>query len=207
MLQEIRMLRHDYKYQISVIEELAVISNARHISEFLESSKICFNRTEPVMYCENLVMNALITNYMERFAGNDIPFQVQATLPSDINRAKKPESLDNYEICIVLGNLLENSLEGTMTAPREVRQVSLAVGLVSEQLLIEVQNTFDGKLVLDNRVLKKLKDNQIRLPLSRKRKKGGYGIKSILAVCKRHGGEYLPQWTESEYTVRVLLNV
>jgi len=148
MLQDIRVLRHDYKYQIGVIEELAKITNAKHINEFLESTKNRFVATEPVVYCENMVVSALIANYTERFIANNITFQIQAALPSvlpeSINRAG--DILDNYEICMVLGNLLENSLEGVMTIPSEDRRVSLSMRLAGAQLLIEVKNSFDGKI-------------------------------------------------------------
>ena len=194
MLQEIRILRHDYKYQINVIEELAKISNAKYIHEFLETTRDWYNQTEPVVYCANPVINALLVNYMERFAKNDIPFQAQAVLPAGIK--------SNYEICIILGNLLENSLEGTMTVLPQERRVSLNIALAGGQLLIEVQNTFDGKLAWDKQT-----KSRIALPLSRKGAEGGYGLKSILAVCKRHGGEYLPRQNNNEYTARVLLNV
>jgi len=202
MLQDIRVLRHDYKYQIGVIEELAKISNAKHINDFLESSKIRFLQTEPVVYCENIVVSALLANYTERFIANSIPFQVQAALPAVLpeNSSRTGDALDNYEICIVLGNLLENALEGVLTIPAVNRRISLSMRLASLQLLIEVQNSFDGKLFFAN-------GKTTGLPITRKGKDGGYGIKSIMAVCKRHNGEYLPQWTDTEYTVRILLNI
>ena len=201
MLQDIRVLRHDYKYQIGVIEELAKISNAKHINEFLESTKTRFVATEPVVYCENIIVSALLANYAERFIANNITFQIQAALPSVLpeNSNHAGDILDNYEICIVLGNLLENSLEGVMTIPSDDRHVSLSMRLAGAQLLIEVTNSFDGKIFLT--------DGNAGLPVTRKGMGGGYGLKSIMAVCKRHSGVYLPQWTDKEYMVRILLNI
>ena len=199
LLHEIRILRHDYKYQIGVVEELAKISNAKHINEFLESTKTRFILTEPVVYCENMAVSALLANYMERFAENKIPFDVQAALPDQTNPGGNPDSLDNYEICMLLGNLLENSLEGTMTVSPSERRVSLNMRLAGGQLLIEVKNSFDGKLFL--------KDGRSELPLTRKGAEGGYGLKSIVAICKRHGGQYFPRWTKNEYMAQIYLYV
>ena len=199
ILQEIRILRHDYKYQIGVIDELAKISKARHILDFLAGARAYYNQTEPVVYCENLVINALLVNYAARFEKNGIPFQVRAALPAEIPRLDRTLSpLDNYDICIVLGNLLENAFEGTITVPVTRRRVSLEIRLMAEKLLIEMRNTFDGQIMADEGQL---------VPPSRKGTGGGYGLRSVAAVCKRHGGEYLPQWTGSEYTVHLLLNL
>jgi hypothetical protein len=201
ILQEIRVLRHDYKYQIGVIDELAKISKARHIINFLADSRAYYNQTEPVIYCENLVINAFLVNYAGRFEKKGVPFQVRAVLPAAIPHVDKTlNPLDNYEICIVLGNLLENAFEGTMMVPVKMRRVSFEIRLMAEKLLIEARNTFDGQITAHE-------GQPFNIPLSRKGTEGGYGLRSVAAVCKRHDGEYLPQWTGNEYTVHLLLNL
>jgi sensor histidine kinase regulating citrate/malate metabolism len=95
---------------------------------------------------------------------------------------------------------LENAFEGTLTVPAKRRRVNLEILLMAEKLLIEVRNTFDGKIVAGEGQL-------FNIPLSRKGIGGGYGLRSVAAVCKRHCGEYLPQWKGSEYTVHLLLNL
>jgi hypothetical protein len=203
LLQEIRILRHDYKYQIGIIEELAKISKAKYIREFLSTTHTYYNQTEPVVYCENLVINALLANYAERFEKNNICFHVKAVLPAEIPHVDTQlNSLDNYEICIVLGNLLENSWEGTITVPEAQRRVSLYIHLMDGKLLIEEKNTFDGKIMADKEHFW-----HFNIPRSRKGMAGGYGLRSIMAVCNRHAGEYLPEWTDTEYTVHILLNL
>jgi hypothetical protein len=70
--------------------------------------------------------------------------------------------------------------------------------LSSGKLFVEEKNTFDGRIIAgEGRAV----------PQSRKGTGGGYGLRSVAAVCKRHAGEYLPEWTEKEYTIRLLLNL
>jgi hypothetical protein len=201
ILQEIRVLRHDYKYQIGVINELAKISKARHILDFLANTQAYYNQTEPIVYCENLVINALLVNYTGRFKKNGVSFQVRAALPVEIPHVDKTLSpLDNYEICIVLGNFLENAFEGTMTVPVNQRRVSLDIRLMAEKLLVETRNTFDGQIMAGE-------GPTFNIPPSRKGMGGGYGLRSVAAVCERHGGEYIPHWTGNQYAVHLLLNL
>ncbi|MDR0761393.1 MAG: GHKL domain-containing protein [Treponema sp.] len=203
ILQEIRILRHDYKYQMGVIEELSRISRARYIREFLASAKASYTQTEPVVYCENPVISALLANYAERFEKNNITFQVQAVLPSDIPRFDENLTpLTNYETCIVLGNLLENAFEGTVTVPALQRRIHLYILLSEGKLLIEGKNTFDGKIISPREG-----HTASNLPQSRKGTGGGYGLRSITAVCNRHAGECLSEWTDREFTLRILLNL
>jgi hypothetical protein len=203
ILQEIRILRHDYRYQMSVIEELAKISKVKYIHKFLSTATDYYTQTEPFVYCENLVINALLVNYAERFTKNSISFSVQAALPTDIPHVDIGSNpLDNYEICIVLGNVLENALEGTMTVSAAERRINLSIDMMDTKLLIEEKNTFDGSLILNGR-----KFQHRDVPVSRKGSAGGHGLRSVIAVCDRHSGEYLPQWTGNEYTVHILLNL
>jgi hypothetical protein len=201
ILQEIRVLRHDYKYQIGVINELAKISKARHILDFLANTQVYYNQTEPIVYCENLVISALLVDYAGRFKKNGVSFQIRAALPVEIPHVDKTLSpLDNYEICIVLGNFLENAFEGTMTVPANQRRVSLDIRLMAEKLLIEMRNTFDGQVMAGEGPV-------FNIPPSRKKMGGGYGLRSVAAVCERHGGEYIPHWTGNQYTVHLLLTL
>jgi ABC-type multidrug transport system fused ATPase/permease subunit len=203
ILQEIRVLRHDYKYQIGVIDELAQISKARHIRDFLADARSYYSQTEPVVYCENLVISALLAHYTKRFDEAGITFTVHAVLPVEIPQVDKSLSpLNNYEICIVLGNLLENAFEAAMKVPEEDRRISFDISLSSKKLLIEGKNTFDGEIMAGEG-----RTSSANIPRSRKGTGGGYGLRSVAAVCKRHGGEYLPEWTEKEYTIRLLLNL
>ncbi|MDR3122172.1 MAG: GHKL domain-containing protein [Treponema sp.] len=203
ILQEIRVLRHDYKYQIGVIEELAKISRARHILDFLADARSYYNQTEPIVYCENPVVSALLAHYAERFEENSIAFAARAVFPSEIPRVDKSLSpLNSYEICVVLGNLLENAFEALMGVPAEQRRASLDISLSAGRLLlIEAKNTFDGTIMAGGGA------SSFSIPRSRKRTGGGHGLRSVVAVCKRHSGEYLPEWTESEYVIRLLLNL
>jgi hypothetical protein len=198
ILQEIRVLRHDYKYQLGVIDELAQISKARHIQGFLADARSHYNQTEPAIYCENLVVSALIAHYAERFEKNSVAFTVRLALPMEIPHIDKNlNPLTDYEVCIVLGNLLENAFEAAIRVPTEERRISLNISLSSGKLFVEEKNTFDGRIIA----------GEGRIPQSRKVAGGGYGLRSVAAVCKRHGGVYLPQWTKREYVIRLLLNL
>jgi sensor histidine kinase regulating citrate/malate metabolism len=203
MLQEIRLLRHDYKYHIEVIRELAKISGVKYIKRFLETVTDAYTQTEPPVYCENLVVSILLAHYAERYAKAGISFAVNAVLPAEIPQVDPEiEPLDTYELCIVLGNILENALEATVQVPPAQRQVRLFIQFKEDTLFIEATNTFDGRIMAPEKQRKTAK-----LPASRKGGAGGYGLTSVMAVCKRHCGEYMPHWTDQEYTVHILLNL
>ena len=90
----------------------------------------------------------------------------------------KTEQLTDAELCVIFGNLLENALEacGRMTEGRRFLRLSSDVHLGT--LTITMDNSFDGQVKQEN--------GRYR---SSKRDDFGVGLRSILAVARRHGGD------------------
>ena len=58
-------------------------------------------------FCENQVIDSVISYYCALAERNTIPFHVQIDLPAQI-------SVDETDFCLVLSNLLENALEASL---------------------------------------------------------------------------------------------
>lgn len=64
-------------------------------------------------FCENQVIDSVISYYCALAERNTIPFHVQIDLPAQI-------SVDETDFCLVLSNLLENALEQIIITPQIV---------------------------------------------------------------------------------------
>jgi sensor histidine kinase YesM len=136
------------------------------------------------------VINALLGWYAARFETEEISFDADVALPDDV-------AADPDELCVLFGNLLENALEGCLTANGE-RFVKISAKTSGTELAVVIVNSFDGVVRRDE-----TRDENL---LSRK-ENGGMGIQSISAVCKKYGGVYIPSWTHDRFTAHALLNL
>ena len=53
----------------------------------------------------------------------------------------------NSDLCIILGNALDNALEANMRSKEEHSYISLKVKYDGDNLIIIVENSFDGKII------------------------------------------------------------
>ena len=138
-------------------------------------------------YCNNSVLNALLSNYAERCAGEHIRYDVQLAMPEAL-------SIPDYDMCIILGNLLENAFDATSKKERG-RKVELSIKTQGVHLAVMVRNSYNGVVTEEN-----------GFPVSAK-KDGGFGLRSIQSVSARYDGHLLTEWDSDMFTAYVLLKM
>ena len=187
MQEKLRILRHDYKYHIAAIGELAASGDNDGIRQHLSGIQAQFSEDDIRDYCSNNVINALLSSYAERCAESGVKFNAVASMP-------KALTIPNYDLCIILGNLLENAIEACEKLT-DGKNIELWVKPLGQQLAIMVRNSFDGNVIhSDDRLLSTKKD-------------GGYGLGSVEAVVKRYEGELTPEWGGGMFTVGVTVKL
>ena len=189
MHETIRVLHHDYKYHMKAIRELVTAGDTERIKQYLTEMEANIPESELHNYCKNPVINALIASYAERCANQDIRFDVDIMT---LDTLQAP----NYELCIVIGNLLENAVEACekLSAGRAIR---LAAKSTSAEFIFMVTNSFNGAV---------RQAEGSSLPASDK-SSGGMGLRSVEAVAVRYGGDLLIEWNEDAFTAYVTVKV
>ena len=113
-------------------------------------------------------LTSVISHYAALAKRENIPFQANAALPAHI-------SIDQIDMCLVLSNLLENALEASLKAKPFNRRIHAEVYLHHKHLLlIQVENTFEGKIQEKNHIFQ-----------SSKRPGNGVGIQSVRHIQKK----------------------
>lgn len=186
MYERLSIMRHDYKYHLNILSELAKAGDVKDIKQYLE--EVQKNAPENMLkrYCSNQVFNALLSSYEERAAKLGIEYSVQMALPETL-------SIPNYEMCVIFGNLLENAFEACKKLEHG-KEIKFVVKMRnSSQLAIMVKNSFNGAVSKKNGEL-----------ISSK-KHGGLGLKSVEAIAANYGGHVLVEHDSSTFTVYVML--
>jgi hypothetical protein len=183
-LDDARKLRHDIRYKEAAAAELAKKGDLTSLRKLFATQETA---GEVRSYCENAAADALLGWHAGRFAAEDIPFTVRADIPA---RLHIPES----DLCVLLGNLLENALEANRKIPKEKRFTKVEAR-AGEQLALSVENAFNGHIKKDSN----------GLPLSTKESGGGYGLRSARALCQKHKGELITEWKSETFSALALL--
>jgi signal transduction histidine kinase len=187
--EQLHILRHDYKHHLASMQKMIKGGYSKEIQDYLEILGADIDEKAVNDYCKSRAVNALLDSFFEACKEERIDFSVKIILPP-------PDTIDDYELCIILGNLLGNAVTACLRTPEnEKRYIEVSMRTRDRQYGIKVENSFDGVLKNEGKTLFSAK------------KDGGLGIKSIMSVAGRRGGEYIPVWDEHKFSAFVLLQL
>lgn len=186
----LRVMRHDYRHHLNVLQGLLKAGESEVAETYLLELSRQYDDGDTPVYSGNPVVDALMGSVAAHCAETGIDFGTAIELPEDM-------PIQNYTLCIVLGNLLENALEACVAMPAgQARAIRMDIKPKGVQLAIHVQNTFDGVVKLEGERV-----------VSRKPDGGGIGLRSVGLIVDRLGGGYDVQWEAQVFHAYVLLNL
>ncbi len=186
LYDNLRIIRHDFKFHIKTINDFVKNGDMEKLSYYLSKIDISLPENIPNQYCENSIVNALLFNYVEICKNNNINIEILTDIPNSL-------AIDDYDLCIILGNLLENSVEASLNITAD-RKINLEIKTQTKNLVIMIKNNFNGQILLkDGKIISQKND-------------GGFGLRSINAIIKRYGSEMFIEWDNTTFTTYLLLN-
>jgi len=189
--RQTRMLRHDLNDRLigigALLESGRSEEAAGEISRMLAENRLY---RDDVSHCGNLTLDALI-NYKHSFAaGRGIRMECCMQVPAEL-------FVDGTDLCIILGNLLDNALEAVESLPAAQRQIKLAVQLKKGALHILVENPYAGEI----------EENADGTIKSSKEPDGlhGYGLVSVRKTLQKYDGGLVLRHGEGLFRASAIL--
>lgn len=128
-------LRHDLKNHLLVLNRLTEQGELDQISDYLQSMYQETYKTTGNIHTGNLIADALIDIKEQAALAENISFTCELQLPKQL-------PLQDFDLCIVLGNLLDNAIRAAACIPdRQKRHIILKARTVKRNLLLEIKNT------------------------------------------------------------------
>ena len=185
-----RRMRHDLRHQFVVLQSYLENGRAKEALAHLYKYQGDLGKQERMPLCAVPVLDALLKNWQETAADYGIKTDMMLELPSKL-------PVDDFDLCIMLGNLLENVSEACKSVQQDERQAALKMRVIGNILVLTLDNTFDGKCVYSgNRLLSSKRD--YREP--------GIGLASVADIANKYQGELQVKHNENIFSVSVLLN-
>ncbi len=189
-MRQTARLRHDFRHGLRLISSLAEKGDMDSIRKYLADNEASLTEGVPVNYCANAAMNALFGYYHEMAVSAGVDTDWHIELPN-------PLSVTETDMASLLGNLIENAIQGCLTVPENRRYFCLTTEIRhGASLYIVSTNSFDGKI-------RKGADGY----RSTKHSGQGTGLVSIAAVAEKYGGQAQISNSDSEFCVDVVLEI
>lgn len=187
-IQRVRRELHDAKYRVAAIERFIEMDDKDGLAEYCKTMIPKRYYTVEMFHSGNAAVDGILFHYSQRAESANIKFKIAGT----VGKTDIPDD----ELCVLLGNAMENAFAGCMTLESD-RFVTFVAQSEPQVLALMVQNSFDGKV--------KVKKGKL---YSTKRKEGvGIGLNSMQMICKKYNGTMETQWDDHSFTVMMLLPI
>lgn len=189
-IRQTAKLRHDFRHSVRLLTSLAEKGDLDGIRAHLAEYGAVLTEQAPACYCANAAMDALFGYYHEMAVSAGIDTDWHIGLP-------EPLPVTELDMVSMLGNLMENAIDGCRTMPEGKRYFCLTIQVQhGNSLYIVSTNSFDGKT-------RKGKDGY----RSTKHSGRGTGLASIAAAAEKYGG--LVQFSDNgaEFYVDIMLKI
>ncbi|MEG2208095.1 MAG: GHKL domain-containing protein [Clostridia bacterium] len=181
-----QVFRHDLRHHAKLLTELLRRQNFDEALAYIQKLDSSALERTTKSYCENMVVNAVLSSQLGAAERLGIAVTCKAALPPTVH-------MDEMELCVVLSNLLENAIENCRS---EISVPTLDVFIKSNkgQLCIRIQNSFGGKVRQD--------ENGTYLSA---KPQGGIGLKSVMAIVEKHQGAMNIIYEKAAFIVDIAL--
>lgn len=180
--------RHDMRHHNAVVMEMLQTRDTDQLKAYMESVNSTLLAQTANAFCSNPIANSLFNVYVRKAEVEGIKATFFVSIPKTIG-------IDNIDLTCVLGNALENALEGCLRLPDDMeREISVTVKFIDKRLRVQVENTCRLDIVFDG-----------ELPVTQKQG-GGTGIKSILYTAERYDGTAGFSVVDGKFITQVVLN-
>ncbi|MCH4157717.1 MAG: ATP-binding protein [Acidaminococcaceae bacterium] len=186
-----RKQRHDMRQQLSVIKGLAEQQNFTGILDYVEDYLHTSQIESSTVLCDNYALNAILQYYQAQARADGIDTEITVSLPAAL---PLPES----DLAAILGNLVENALDGCRSQKAGHKFLQVKGNLVNGTLIaLTVRNSY-GNLII--------RDGEAFISTKRQEQVEGIGIASIRSIALRYRGVTKFTYNKNIFQASVLLN-
>ena len=170
-METIRAMRHDIRHHLNHISVLLADGNSTAARDYVSSLTKSALTASPLSFCDAYYVDVLLRFYDSKAKELKVPFTVNAHIPPE-------PGIPEEDLCVILGNLLENGLEASLKVPSSFRQMSVALTYESGAFAIEVKNCCMDTAVPDG-------DGYLS---TKSPGRHGIGLSSVRQTADKYGG-------------------
>ncbi len=190
----VRKIRHEMKNHLTNIKGLAAGEQYGEIADYISKMDETMQELECRYTTGNALTDVIVNDRWRRAEKLGVDFEVEFC---------PVEGISVFDLGMILGNLLDNAIEACEKDRKEKRFIRLRVKQKKQFCLIDVENSFDGRLHWQE---------GSQFPLSTKERgdlplmmEHGIGLKNVSDIAERYYGGVSIKVREQVFHVTVML--
>lgn len=186
---EMRGIRHDYRNHLQVMAAYLQKEELIHLEKYMNELTNELNQVDTIIRTGNTLIDALVNTKLTRAKTRGVSIDATAIAPAELG-------IQDIDLAIVLGNLLNNAIEATTVQKAEKlndeRFIRLYIAPMKNNLYISVTNTMDQSP----------KKGFLSLKAPNRQ---GYGLRRIDQTIEKYNGLVNRQWEEGVFATEITI--
>lgn len=187
MYTKMRGWRHDYHNHIQVMQASMALGRYEEVKEYLHQLNDDLTNVDTTIKTGQVMIDAILNGKLALAAKNNIPVNVKARLPEKL-------SIRTIDLCVIIGNLLDNAIEENINLPEEDRFLRIYIGVKNTQLYLCFTNAAGKRKV-----------KYAKTFLSTKGTSHGFGVSRVESIVKKYEGFFSADSEDGGFTAEILL--
>ncbi|MCL2363500.1 MAG: ATP-binding protein [Defluviitaleaceae bacterium] len=186
MYNQMRGWRHDYRNHLATLKALAQNDDREAITRYIDALDADLIAVENTLKTGNKMADAILNSKISLAAAKEI------TIIADVNVAVELTT-SQIDLCIILGNLLDNAVEASTSLPPSERIIRIFMEMKNTQLYISVTNATSAGKIQNGRYASSKGDGH------------GFGLARIDHIVARYSGYIRRASEDGVFTTEILL--
>ncbi len=189
MYRQTRGWRHDYRNHIQTMKAYLSMGRYEELSRYLDQLDEDLSQVDTVIKTGNVMMDAVLNSKISVARAKQITVEAKASVPQRL-------SIAEVDLCVILGNLLDNAIEACMQISQESQRfIRIYIDILQGQLYLYVINT-----AAEN--LRRQSGSYLSTKSAREH---GYGLMRMDRVVEKYHGYLDRQDEKGVFATEVLL--
>ena len=179
----VNQIRHDLKNQLQAAYYLLEQGNSQEARQQLDLLENQLSQKVGSRFCENLMVDAVLTEKVQLCREKGIRIQVSAPVPQEI-------SVENAYLCSAFSNLLDNAITGTLESAAPCGPIDLSCDIQGDYLSVSCSNP-------GNQPEKKADTDLLR--------EHGLGLDILKKIAEMGSGHFSSEWEDGVFHAVLIL--
>lgn len=185
--EDIRVFRHDIKNHGLSLKSLVENNDKEGALEYMDSVFACIENSHEFSKSGNSEIDSILNYKLNKASSYKIKSYTSINVPEKLK-------IKAFDLSIVLGNLLDNAIEGAIKS--EEKTIKISLELDRNVLYVNISNSFDGKLKYSKHKIVTSKDDE---------KNHGMGLRSVQQALEKYNGAMEIHHKDKMFYVDVLI--
>lgn len=162
--------RHDYHNHLQSMKAYLSMNELNELDKYLNQLQKDLDSVDTLVKSGNVMMDAILNSKLTIMQNNNIRVDLKAILPESL-------AISDVDLCVMVGNLLENAIEACKNIPMEQRFIRVFTEIHGSQFYLSIQNSANED-----------SDFNQKNYITNKRGEHGFGMKRVQLLVDKYDG-------------------